>query len=212
MEYFRDQSTIVLFVLLFMPGFVSTRVFDLKVPGHTRDYGKAIYETVGYSFFTYALWSPVLVSLFASHYTPPLWLIFVLALLILIVTPAVLPIAYLNVVRSKTFASKLIDPCPTSWDWALQENETAMILCHLKDGTRIGGTWVNKAFSSSYPVPTDLYLAEVWNVDQDTGRFIDRVQDSKGIVLWGTDIAMVEFFDLEETRRKADVARQQTEQ
>jgi hypothetical protein len=205
-EFFRDQGAIITFILLFMPGFVSTRVFDAVVPGQARDYGKTIYETIGYSFLTYALWSPVLIPVYASS-TPPNWVTGVLALLVLFITPTALPLIYLWVLRKK-LASTLIDPCPSSWDWAFQQNPTAMILVHFRDGRKIGGTWSNTAFSSSYPVPRDVFLSEVWNVDQKTGRFLTRAQDSKGLIIWGSDIEMVEFFDLDETRSKADASRQ----
>jgi hypothetical protein len=85
-----------------------------------------------------------------------------------------------------------------------------MTLIHLRDGRKIGGTWDRTAFSSSYPLAQDLFLSEVWNVDQDTGMFQSRVVDSKGLLLWGSDIEMVEFFDLDETRRKADGQREAT--
>lgn len=206
MEFFRNENAAVTFVLLFIPGFVSTRVFDLLVPGQPRDYGKTIYEVVGYSFITYAFWSPAIVA-YHEGWHPPLWVAMMLAGLILVVTPIVLPVLFLKIVR-KWFASSVLDPFPSSWDWAFKVNETAMVLVHLRDGRKLGGTWERTAFSSSYPIPPDLFLSEVWNVDQETGTFNHRVQDSKGIFLWGSDIEMVEFFDIQQIREKADGRRQ----
>ena len=205
MEFFKDQKSILIFILLFMPGFVSTKVFDLIVPGLRRDYGKAIYEVIGYSFLTYALWAGALVPIAFGH-IPPLWLAILLAIAILIVTPALLPIVFLAVIR-KWFASHLLDPCPSSWDWAFKANPKAMVLIHLRDGRKIGGTWTRAAFSSSYPIPPDLFISEVWNVDQSTGRFLTRALDSRGLLMWGSDIEMVEFFDLDETIRRANEQR-----
>jgi hypothetical protein len=205
MDFFRDQKSILIFILLFMPGFVSTKVFDLMVPGQRRDYAKTIYEIVGYSFLTYALWSAALVPIGFGH-KPPLWIAILLAIAILIVTPALLPIAFLAIVR-KWFASHLLDPCPSSWDWAFKVNPKAMILVHLRDGRKVGGTWSRTAFSSSYPIPQDLFISEVWNVEQGTGRFLTRALYSKGLLIWGSDIEMIEFFELDETIRRADEQR-----
>jgi hypothetical protein len=201
-EFFKDQAAIVTFVVLFIPGFVSTRVFDLLVPGHQRDYGKAIYEVVGYSFVTYAIWSPALLPIYLG-YQPPLWVAVALAAMILLVTPAALPLLYLTAVR-RWLASKVVDPCPSAWDWSFSKNPTAMLLVHLRDGRKVGGTWDRTAFSSSYPVPPDLYLSEAWNVNQDTGTFESRVQNSRGLFLLGSDIEMLEFFNLDEIRRQSN--------
>jgi hypothetical protein len=201
LDFFKDQSAIVLFVLLFMPGFVATRVYDLLVPGAGRDYGKAIYEVIGYSFLTYAVWSWLLIPLSLGP-ALPVWGLVCLAILILIVTPGVLPVVYLKVAR-RFFASSILEPYPSSWDWAFKTNKDAMVLVHLRDGRKVGGSWLGSAFSSSYPVPPDLFLSEVWHVEQDSGRFLYRAQDSKGLLLWGSDIEMVEFFDTSKTVKEA---------
>lgn len=207
MEIVKSNQTLILFVVVFIPGFVSTRVLDLLVPGQVRDYQKKIYEVLGYSFFTYALWSPLLIA-YADGWMPPLWSSAVFALLILLVTPALLTLLYLRAVR-EWLASYVVDPCPSAWDWAFKINRQAMVLVHLRDGRKLGGTWDRTGFVSSYPVPADLFLSEVWAVDQNTGVFQHRVPDSLGLIVYGSDIEMLEFFDLAEIRRKADERKQQ---
>jgi hypothetical protein len=206
MEFPKDQTAVVIFAALFVPGFVSMQVFALQVPSEPRDFGKQLYEVIGYSSFTYALWSPLLVALYGG-WQPPFWLAATLAFAVLLVTPAVLPLVLLAVIR-KWFSSRLIDPYPTSWDWAFKSCKRAMLLVHLKDGRRVGGSWEGNAFSSSYPIPPDLFLSDVWNVDQTTGEFIDRAADNMGLLLWGNDIEMIEFFDIDKIRSSADARRQ----
>jgi Family of unknown function (DUF6338) len=206
MEQFKDTPTVLAFALLFMPGFVSTRVFDLMVPGQARDYGKLVYEVVGYSFFTYAVWSWLLVGYYVGWRTP-LWATAILAVIILFVTPALLPIILIKIVRG-WLASHVLDPCPSAWDWSFKVNSKAMLLLHLRDGRKLGGSWDRTALCSTYPVAPDIFISDVWNIDQESGEFVDRVPDSRGLFMWGSDIEMVEFFDIDEIRSKADGRRQ----
>jgi hypothetical protein len=203
-EFFKDASGLVIFIVLFMPGFVATQVFALLIPGERRDYAKTLYEVIGYSFLSYAVWSWLLIPI-GLGWSPPLWMDGAVAFVVVLLTPVALPLLYLKLARSDFFTSKVLDPCPSSWDWAFSENKKAMVLVHLRDGRRVGGVWGGGAFASSYPVPNDLYLSEVWNVEQMSGKFLNAVKDTRGLVLWGTDIEMVEFFDLDATKEDANV-------
>jgi hypothetical protein len=201
-----NLSTLAQFILLFMPGFVSTRTYDLLIAGPPRDYLKSIYEVIGYSMLNYALCSPVVLWWLATRTYRPLWETLLLALLVLFIVPMLLPIAFLQVLRIPWISSKVINPIPSAWDWAFGEdiNPRAMVLLHLNDGRRIGGAWYGKSYVSTYPIPPDVYLSEVWNVDQRSGEFIDIVPYTQGIVIWGKDIQMVEFFNYEKVRTEAN--------
>lgn len=203
MSEFTDATTLLLFVAVFIPGFISTRVFDLLVPGMSRDYGKALYEVAGYSFLNYGLWSPRIVAVYAGWTPNHLYSDLLLALAVFVVTPTLLPVIYVRVITGKWLQSKVIDPWPSAWDHSMHVNKRAMILVHMRDGRRIGGTWSGDAFASSYPIPRDLFLSEVWSVDQETGEFIAPVAGTKGLFLSGDDIEMLEFFDLDLVRKAA---------
>jgi len=200
-----DLPTLVQFVLLFIPGFVSTRIFDLLVPGQRRDYGNALYEVIGYSMVTYAVSSPIILWWITTRIYRPIWETALLALFVLFVLPATLPPLGLALLKTPWFASRVVSPTPSSFDWAFDPdvNPKAMVLLHLNDGRRIGGTWHGNAYVSTYPVPPDVYLSEVWNINQETGAFIDMVLGTRGIVVWGKDIQMIEFFDYENGRTHA---------
>jgi hypothetical protein len=48
-KVFEHQETLALFLLFFVPGFISLKTYDLFVPGERRDFSKSIYEAVAYS-------------------------------------------------------------------------------------------------------------------------------------------------------------------
>ncbi|MBH8599680.1 DUF6338 family protein [Thermoactinomyces sp. CICC 10523] len=55
-----DIKSIALFFILFVPGFISMKVYDMLVPREERDYAKTIYAIIAYSVFNLALIYPFL--------------------------------------------------------------------------------------------------------------------------------------------------------
>lgn len=191
----KDIPTSILFVLLFTPGFVATRAFDLFVPRAERDYGKALYEVIGYSLLTYAVCAPILIWWFRQPYLS-IGTNILLALTIMIVIPAMLSLVYLNIFRIPAFSRVLVSPTPTSWDWAFERSSTEpyFVLIHLKDGRRVGGLIYKGSYTSTYPLPPDIFIPEVWQINQDTGEFIAPVPRTAGLAVLGNTIEMAEFF------------------
>lgn len=194
---FKDVPTSILFVLLFTPGFVATRTYDLIVPRAERDYGKALYEVIGYSLLTYAVASPILIWWWRQPQLS-IGLNILIAMAILIAVPALLSLAYLNLFRIPILSSVLVSPTPTSWDWAFERSSMAphFVLVHLKDGRRVGGLIFKGSYTSTYPLPPDIFIPEVWQINQDTGDFIAVVPRTAGLVVLGNTIEMVEFFQI----------------
>jgi len=50
------------------------------------------------------------------------------------------------------------------------------------------------SFASSNPADEQIYLQEVWTLD-DKGRFLSPVKNSRGIILMNDEIRAVEFFE-----------------
>ena len=63
----------------------------------------------------------------------------------------------------------------------------------MKNGTRIGGRFDNNSFASSSPSKEQIYIEEVWNIDED-GKFIKPIERSKGFLILGEEILGLEFF------------------
>jgi len=63
----------------------------------------------------------------------------------------------------------------------------------LKDGRKIGGKYHKNSFTSSYPVEEQIYLEEVWELDEneDFKRVIDRTE---GMIISRDEILSVELF------------------
>jgi hypothetical protein len=63
----------------------------------------------------------------------------------------------------------------------------------LKDGRRFGGLYSSKSFASSSPAQPEIYLEEVWILDE-SGLFKAKVDRTAGVLIAGEDILALEFF------------------
>jgi len=59
-----EPEKIILFLALFMPGFISIKVYDLLVATKRRDFSNSVLEAIGYSVlnFTVLSWLIILIS------------------------------------------------------------------------------------------------------------------------------------------------------
>jgi hypothetical protein len=183
-----------LFLIFLIPGFVSTKIYDLLIPGERRDFSKSFFEMVAYSAINFALLSWLIVLIHSKgFYDHHQLLYFGFLFLILFVFPAVWPFVYFQASSWKIFAKHLIHPIPKPWDYVFCKRQSFWVIVHLKDKRRIGGKFDTDSFASSYPAKEQIYLQEVWELGEK-GNFVKPIEGSKGIVILGDEIVAVEFF------------------
>lgn len=56
---------------------------------------------------------------------------------------------------------------PTAWDWKFGSLDASWVTVTMKDGARISGFVGARSFASSDPRERDLYMEEVWRVDEN---------------------------------------------
>jgi hypothetical protein len=139
-KLFETQGTPGLFLIFFIPGFITLKVYDLLVSAEAPDFSKSLFDAVAYSSLNFAalLW---LIGIVRSGNLPP-WLWYT-AMFVLLIGMKRTPY------------------------W---------VRVHLKDQRRIGGRYAGKSFTSHSPAPAEIYLEEVWNVDENGGFTGSRVE------------------------------------
>ena len=50
-------SDFLLFLIIFLPGFISLKIYDLLVPSAPRDFSKSFFEVIAYSALNYGFFS-----------------------------------------------------------------------------------------------------------------------------------------------------------
>jgi hypothetical protein len=184
-----------LFLIFLIPGFISTKVYDLLIPGERRDFSKSLFEVIAYSAINFALLSWLIILIHSKGFYDHHQLLYFGSLfLILFIFPILWPFAYYKASSWSFIAKRFIHPIPKPWDYVFGKRQSFWVIVHLKDKRRIGGRFDTNSFASSYPAKEQIYLEEVWELGEK-GNFVKRIDRSKGIVILGDEIVAIEFFE-----------------
>jgi hypothetical protein len=195
MEKLFEGSTLFLFLIFFIPGFVSLKVYDLIVPGERRDFSKSAFDAIAYSALNFAVLLPLILLIQSEfllvHHKN--WAV-LLTYFVLLVFPAIWPFLLIRLAATKLFLRYFVHPTPGAWDYLFGRREQFWAIVHLKDLRRIGGRFGIQSFASSSPAEPQIYLEEAWKLD-DSGAFLAPVERSRGILIMADGIAAVELFE-----------------
>ncbi|OPY01549.1 MAG: hypothetical protein A4E61_01604 [Syntrophorhabdus sp. PtaB.Bin184] len=193
MEIFATDK-LRLFFVFFVPGFISMKVYNLMVAGDRHDFSKDLLEAVAYGAINFAAFSWVifLINSLEFYSNHKFWY-YALTFMIMFVAPIIWPFAFLRLFSFRFIAKHVMHPVLKPWDYVFGKKESFWTIVHLKSGQRIGGIYDTRSFASSYPSKEQIYLEQVWRLD-DKGAFIEPVERSKGIIITGEEIVAVEFF------------------
>jgi hypothetical protein len=188
----------LLWVVIFLvPGFVANRIYSLRCSSGKPDLEKMVVEFLTYSLFNLILWAGVIIPIAK---TPPdewhAWYVSIIGLLFCFLSPAALALIWAWLRMNWLHKHLGMDhPTAKGWDYFLTSHSTFWVLFHLKNGKMMGGFFGGKSYASTYPQDPELYIEEVWRVDE-IGRFIEIVPGTSGAVVRHTDWDMVEFFEV----------------
>ena len=192
-----ELDRIIIYLLFFIPGFISLKVYDLMVPREYRDFSRSLFEAIGYSALNYAVLLPLILLIHSGDFPTehPAWYLFAL-FPILVIFPVLWPILFYRISTSRIGSRFIVHPMRKPWDYVFGKRQAYWVIVHLRDGRKIGGRFDRRSFASSYPADEQIYIEEVWQLDED-GKFQSdgQVERSQGILILRDDILAVEFFD-----------------
>lgn len=187
------QDQIMLVLLFFVPGFVALKGYDLFVPGDMRNLSTSILEVVSYSMLCWAVLAPLYLAM--GLFERGVGTIELATSLFVGITlwPALLGWLVFKA-RSKWLRGKILHPARTAWDYLFSQGKFYWVLVTTSNGERFGGRYAEKSFATSYPDPHEIYLQELWRVDEN-GVFIEAVEGSAGILVRRDEVRRIEFFE-----------------
>lgn len=197
MENLITEDRLVLFLIFVVPGFVAMKTHDLLIPTEARDWGSCLVEATAYSMLNVAalFWLVGLLQNEGSQEQHPV--IHGIGMFgVLFVAPVGWAFLARYVMTSRLLRRLVLDPAPTAWDFFFAQRHPAWVLFHLKTGQKLGGLfWLNST-ASAFPSPADIYVEEVWRLD-DHGRFIERIDQTAGALVKREDCSLIELFRIE---------------
>lgn len=190
-----DTQTLSLFVVFFVPGFISLKVYDLFVPSEKRDFSKDLFEAISYSCLNFA----ILFWLISAIHSPGFQTshpiaYYLIAFFVLFVAPIFWPILFLKALSIEFIRQRIIDPFLKPWDRLFSQKKSYWVIVHMRGGKKIGGKYSLQSYTSTYPADEQIYIEEVWRIDQKTGRFISRIPQTKGLMISSSHYVFLEFF------------------
>ncbi|MBC8204638.1 hypothetical protein ISS30_01155 [bacterium] len=194
MDNILSIDKIELFLLFFVPGFISIKIWTLIVPSEKLDFSKSFFEVIAYSALNFAglSWLIFLIHTNGFPVYHTFWYL-VLVFFIIFVMPTIWPIIFFKAFQCKFVSKFIISPYQKPWDFVFSKRKIYWIIIHLKDGRNIGGKYGANSFASSAPAEEQIYLEKVWEIDSQ-GKFGEPIDRSGGIIIMREEISSVEFF------------------
>lgn len=189
-----SPEAIPLVLLFLVPGFIAMKVYGLLVPARERHWGAATIEVFSYGSLNLGLWWWLVMLVQRVEFSSRQPLVFALGTIwILVVFPVLLAILAWRLRRTRFARRWITHPLPTAWDFFFASRQPCWILFHLKNGKRFGGFFGEDSFASSFPAAPDLYVQDLWRVDE-FGRFRERVPGNLGMIVRYDDCHHMQLF------------------
>jgi hypothetical protein len=180
-----DIKNLELLIIFVAPGFISLKVWGLLNSSPRFRLSQSLIEAVIYSCWNAVFFVWLFDILKAVH---PI----IAYGVVCIVLPVLWPVLVYKLSKIRFFKTRLT---PTAWDHFFNLKEDCFILLHLKNGQILGGLYTDKSFASAYPEKEDLYLSELWRLDEK-GEFQERIENSGGLLVNFEEVSFIEIYKL----------------
>ncbi|MCX6674427.1 MAG: DUF6338 family protein [Methanothrix sp.] len=185
------------FLFFFIPGFIMVLFYNWLRKGlpssQEQQKDAPLYLCLGYSGAYSFLWYPTLAYLSLLNFGQDhKYIYYFLLIFIFIVIPALLSVAYIKVNTKIRRYVYVESPSSRAWDCVFKDLEPCWARIYLKDSNVIGGKFGNNSFASAYPYEEQIYLEEIWILDED-GEFQEPLPGSKGMIILHDEIKAIEF-------------------
>jgi hypothetical protein len=189
-----EADKLVLFIAFVIPGFISLKFYQLLYPGVLRNAADQLVDAVAYSCINYALllWLILAVEDGRLHDVHP-GLYFLFYIFVLFVAPIGWVLLWSWMRTWEIFQKNAPHPVAKPWDFVFQQRKQYWVIVYLKNGEQIGGKFSSKSFASSAPAEEQIYLEEVWLVEN--GVLQRAVKESAGVLVVASEISRVEFLN-----------------
>lgn len=179
-----------------LPGAISMFVYALKIPQKEFDLKDRIAEAICFSLLNFIIvWAlvdwlrdlPVVRGFGVLE-----WLVLVLAFVVL---PALWPFGLVRLLQAAEDRSWIAVRAKTAWDAFFErQRSNCWVQVVLADGRTVGGRYGEESYVSSWPDPGDLYIEELWKIDED-GYFSEPESGQPGLLLRPLDYKMIQVYE-----------------
>lgn len=194
MEDIFTVEKLFLFILFFVPGFISMKVYHLLIASENTKFSESFGEAIGFSSINFASLSWLIILIYKTNfYNTHLFWCLILCTFIIFIAPILWTILFVWIAKSKVLRKYILSPIKNPWDFYFEKRESCWVVINLKDSEKIGGIYSENSFSSAFPHKAQIYLEELWDIDE-YGNFLKRKSRTNGIIIFCEDIKSIEFY------------------
>ena len=124
---------LILFLLFFIPGFISTKVYNLLYPSEQKDFSAFLLEAIGYSSLNFAVLSWLIIIIHSGNFynNHKVWY-FICSFLILFIIPLLWPILFFNLSNWEFVKKYIVSPIQKPWDYVFRKKEVFWVFCNTR--------------------------------------------------------------------------------
>lgn len=190
-----EVDKLYLFVAFVIPGFISIKVYELLFPPSQVAATSKVVDAITYSCINYALLLFPIIKIDTPQFSeahPDLRLLLYVA--VLFVFPVIWVWFWKKLRYSEWFQGNAPHPTAKPWDFVFSKREEYWVIVTLKNGREVAGRYSGRSFVSSSPTPEQLYMEEVWILNENRG-FERPVERSSGVIILSDEISTVELIE-----------------
>jgi hypothetical protein len=189
-----EIDKLFLFIAFVIPGFISLKFYQLMFPGMLRSAADQLVDAIAYSCINYAilLWLMLLVE---SSKLPDvhLQLYYLFYVFVLFAAPVLWVILWSWMRNWEVFRRNAPHPVDKPWDFVFRQNKEYWMIVYLKNGQAVGGKFSTRSFASSAPAEEQIYLEELWMVQE--GVLKRAIKGSAGALISASEISYLELLN-----------------
>lgn len=188
-----NTTTLLIFVALFMPGFIYIKIRSAIRATDKVDFSKSWYDAAGYGcvfLFFSALATFVIITIWPMEMQYGL----VMFLSLLFLLPIMFALCKDYLYKLPIVHDRFLLPDESAWDYVFSRRKPYWVIVYLKNGKTRAGIYADKSYAAAYPGKKDIFLQKEW-ITTLTGRFVEPYNATDGIWIPEEQIAYVRFFE-----------------
>lgn len=198
-------------IAFIIPGFIVVGTIERIIPKRKKDYSLKLLDFFIYSFINLILWAIIiyLICINIEWWKEQYFWLWLIIIFITIISPFLISlfIIYINkeeLVRKicKKFKINLIEPEPSAWDYKFSKREAEWVIVTLTDDSIIAGFMGGLSFISSNEDERDIYINEVYTIDDNNNWSIR--ENTNGILIKAEYIKYIEFFKRKDDENESE--------
>ena len=201
---YENMVTILFAIGFIIPGFIVISILNRVIPNQKKEYKYSILEFFIYSSLNAMIWAIPFYKIIIKNkafFTHLEWT-WLFICIIIFISPVTIALIILLINQKKLLEKfcqklniKLIEIEPSAWDFKFSNINSEWVIITLKNNERVAGFMGNSSCASSNIQERDIYISEVFTIDEEKNWH--KVDGTDGIWIKSEEIRYIEFIKAE---------------